>query len=307
MSFFAPPKDIQTTVFASLPDEFRRKDVEPEWGTGMRTGQPLDSFLEGPSFDRDGNLYLVNIPYGEILKLSPAGEFNLVARYDGWPNGLKIHKDGRLFVADYKNGIMVVDPVNGKVEPYVTHRWTESFRGTNDLHFASNGDLYFTDQGQTGIHDPTGRVYRYTTDGRLQRIIGNGPSPNGLVLSPDEKLLFVGMTRGNAAWRVPLVGDGDTTKASIYIQLSGGHGGPDGLAIDEQGGLLICHVGLGSIWHFDPHGEPLHRIRTCAGRTVTNCAFGGPGNRTLYITESSTGSILTAELPVAGQRMFAHM
>ncbi|MGN5354138.1 hypothetical protein ACQ4P5_19195 [Ralstonia sp. L16] len=65
--------------------------------------------------------------------------------------------------------------------------------------------MYFTDQGQTGLHDPTGRVYRLCTDGRLDCLLANGPSPNGLVLTPDESALFVAMTGDNArclaGWR----------------------------------------------------------------------------------------------------------
>lgn len=65
--------------------------------------------------------------------------------------------------------------------------------------------MYFTDQGQTGLHDPTGRVYRLCTDGRLDCQLANGPSPNGLVLTPDESALFVAMTGDNArclaGWR----------------------------------------------------------------------------------------------------------
>jgi hypothetical protein len=58
--------------------------------------------------------------------------------------------------------------------------------------------VYFTDQGQTGLHDPTGRVYRLCTDGRLDCLLVNGPSPNGLVLTHDESALFVAMTGDNA-------------------------------------------------------------------------------------------------------------
>ena len=111
-----------------------------------------------------------------------------------------------------------------------------------ELEIASNGDIYFTDQGQTGMHDPTGRVYRFSKNGDLRLLVDNGPSPNGLVLNPDENILYVGMTRGNAAWRIPLLPDGSTSKVSIYIQLSGGHGGPDGLAMDSTGGLLIFRI-----------------------------------------------------------------
>ncbi len=70
-----------------------------------------------------------------------------------------------------------------------------------NLFFAANGDLYFTDQGQTGLHDPTGRVYRLRGDGRLDLLIATVPSPNGLVTNLAENQLYVAVTRANAVWR----------------------------------------------------------------------------------------------------------
>ena len=58
----------------------------------------------------------------------------------------------------------------------------------NDLFFAANGDLFFTDQGQTGLQDPTGRVYRLEAAGRLTCLIDTVPSPNGIVVAPDMSL-----------------------------------------------------------------------------------------------------------------------
>ena len=107
----------------------------------------------------------------------------MVAEYDGWPNGLKIHKDGRIFIADYKNGIMVMDPVTGKVRPYLERANLERFKAVNDLFFGARGEMYFTDQGLTGLHDPTGRVFRVTPEGRVDCLLDNVPSPNGLVLN----------------------------------------------------------------------------------------------------------------------------
>ena len=123
--------------------------------------------------------------------------------------------------------------------------------------------------------------------------------------NPTDDVLFVGMTRDNAAWRIPLLPDGSTTKVGRYIQLSGGWGGPDGLAMDETGGLLISHVGLGCVWHFDALEQPLHRIRAPEGILTTNCCFGGRDNCSVFITESATGTILRAELPVAGAPKYA--
>jgi gluconolactonase len=303
---FAPPQLIETEVFARLPDKFRRKDPDNAWAIVNRRGVPVDSFIEGPSFDRDGNLYIVDIPYGRIFRISPSGQFELVAEYDGEPNGLKIAKDGQIFITDYRKGLMTLDPASGKVSVVLDRRWSESFKGVNDLVFARNGDLYFTDQGQTGLHDPTGRVYRLRTDGSLDLIVANVPSPNGLVLNGTEHILCVAATRGNCIWRVPLMPDGTASKVGIFVQLSGSLGGPDGLAMDSEDNLVIAHAGMGAAWIFNRLGEPLWRVRSCEGLTTTNVAYGGPDYKSLYITESESGCVLVARVPVAGRPMVSH-
>lgn len=306
MLYFRPPEDVATEVFARLPEALRIKDRRSGWAFG-KGHDFLHSFLEGPSFDRAGNLYLVDIPYGRVLRVSPAGVWSVVSEYDGWPNGLKIHRDGTIFIADHRRGILRLDPATGAVTPVLEHVRREGFKGTNDLVFASNGDLYFTDQGQTGLQDASGRVFRLRADGQVDCLLQNVPSPNGLVLSVDEKMLFVAVTRANQIWRLPLHPDGTTSKVAAFITLSGGLAGPDGLAIDESGGLAVAHCGLGAVWVFDRLGEPLYRIRSCEGLSTTNLAFGGTDGKTLYITESDTGTILTARLKTAGRLMYSHM
>ena len=307
MSLYPPPEILAFDVWTTLPDEFRIKNCSPAWATANKPGQQIDGFLEGPSFDRDGNLWVTDIPYGRIFRISPDRRWTLVAEYDGWPNGLKFHRDGRIFIADYKNGIMVLDPKTGEIRPLLFHRHSEHFRGCNDLVFDRNGVLYFTDQGQSGMHMPNGRVYRYNLESeRLDLLFDTAPSPNGLVLNEHENLLYVAMTRGNSVWRVPLMADGGVSKVGVFLHLSGGVSGPDGLALDEAGGLYIGHAGNGCVWGFSRLGEPLYRIRSSTGLTTTNLAFGGDGNRQLFVTESDTCNILVATLPTAGRKMFSH-
>ncbi|MES2563911.1 MAG: SMP-30/gluconolactonase/LRE family protein [Pseudomonadota bacterium] len=307
MSFFDPPRLIEAEVYSALPAHLRKRGAPSTWIDANHPGSRLDAFLEGPAFDRDGNLYMVDIPYGRILRMSRQGEFEVAAQYDGWPNGLAIHKDGRIFIADYRLGIMVLDPKSGRVEPYLTHAFSESFKGVNDLTFARNGDLYFTDQGQTGVHDPTGRVYRYTGDGRLECLISNGPSPNGLVLDPDDTVLYVAMTRANCMWHCPLKPGGGVAKVGVFCQLPGIHG-PDGLAMDEAGNLAAAHARPGIIWVFGPMGEPLYRVQL-PGKSprMTNMAYGGADRKTLFITESYNGAILAAKMPTAGKLLYSHL
>ena len=295
---------IACTVFSRVPDKYRRM-VKTAWADANRGGDPVDCFLEGPSFDRAGDLYVVDIPFGRIFRVSPDGEWTVVTEYDGWPNGLKIHRDGRIFIADYKRGIMLLDPASGKVTPLLETVRSEGFKGVNDLVFGNNGDLYFTDQGQTGLHDPTGRVYRYTAAGRLELLVSTVPSPNGLVLNRRETQLFVGVTRGNAVWRLPLFGDGGVSKVGLFIQLSGGLAGPDGMALDVEDGLIVAQPGM-TVWRFDRVGRPTHHVEPQGECFVTNVAFGGPGGTSLFMTDSGRGLILKAEMPVAGKPMFSH-
>jgi gluconolactonase len=297
---FAAPPVIIAEAFARVPASLRAT-ANPR----QQSGVARDCFIEGPSFDRDGNLYITNIPYGQIFRVSAAGEFTLVASYDGEPNGLKIHRDGRIFIADHKLGLMLLDPAAGRVEVFFDRPHRERFKGLNDLHFARNGDLYFTDQGESGLHDPTGRLYRLRADGRLDLLLDNVPSPNGLVLTPNEDILYLAVTRNNAVWRVPLNPDGSIGRVGIFIQLSGGMG-PDGMAMDAEGNLAVCHVGMGSVWLFSRFGRPLYEIQSNAGRGTTNAAFGGADGKTLFITESETGTVLAARLQVAGLTLFSH-
>jgi gluconolactonase len=299
MILLQAPEIRQAEVFTRLPEHFRRSGIRSDWADANRAGQPTDSFLEGPVFDTAGNLYVTDIPFGRIFRIDAQGAWALVAEYDGEPNGMKFLNEKELLIADYKNGLMACDIASGTVRPFLTHRNSERFKGVNDLVFDSSGNLYFTDQGQTGLHDPTGRLYRLRPSGQLDLLLGNVPSPNGVALSPDERVLYLGVTRGNAVWRVPLLDDGSVAKVSAFFT-SYGPSGPDGLAVDTQGRLIVANPGLGYAWLLNHRAEPVLVVRSPLGMSLTNVAFGGPGRTTLYCTESVSGSVLRTTLDAAG-------
>jgi gluconolactonase len=298
MYFGPPPQRIATEPFASLPDKFR-KNVG-----GAGRGWARGNFLEGPSFDRAGNLLCVDIFCGRIYRVSPKAEWDIVAEYDGLPNGLKIHKDGRIFVADRKRGIVIIDPQTGVAQfPLPGPKAGVPFRGPNDLIFSKTGELYFTDQGSTGLQDPTGCVYRWDTKSdALECVIGNVPSPNGLVFNVSETILFLAVTRTNAVWRIELTDPERRTGLFTQIYSTG----PDGLALDQKGTVLIAHPGAATVWGVSKTGVPLYQIECGAGPMPTNIAY-DPGDPTmLYIIESSASAIVRAHLPVAGNAMYSH-
>src|SRR4029453_15230313 len=184
------PEVRDTEVHCKMPTHLRKTNVRSVWADANRGGRPVDSFLEGPVVDERGNLYVTDIPFGRIFRITPSLVWEVVAEYGGEPNGMKLLDEEHLIVTDYRNGLMQVEVASGKVSGFLERRNTERFKGVNDLVFDSQGNLYFTDQGQTGLHDPTGRVYRLWPGGKLDLLISNAPSPNGLVLSPDEKFLY---------------------------------------------------------------------------------------------------------------------
>ncbi len=290
---------IPTEVFAELPQKLRKSGTPSERLAAGKSPTPAGSFLEGPSFDRAGNLYVVDLAFGRIFRVSPKGEFSVEIEYDGEPNGIAIHKDGRIFVADHKHGIVTLK--DGKIVPVVSRYHQQTFKGVNDLTFDPEGNLFFTDQGTTDLADPSGCVYRYTAGGVLQQIANKLPSPNGLVFS--ENQLYVAVTRANAVWRLPFAKDGTVVRMGVYLQLSGGRG-PDGMAADEKGGLAVAHIGFGVVWIFDERGEPQYRVQGCRSELVTNVAYRG---NELYITDSGSGCILRAKVPVAGRPLYSHL
>jgi gluconolactonase len=293
--WLTPPKEIPARVLTRMPDRFRRLE-RTEWADANRAGEPVDCFLEGPCYDAHGRLHVVDIPYGRIFRIEADGNWTLVAEYPGWPNGLKVQPDGVLLAADYRHGLVRIYPDTGATSAVLQTVMSESFKGLNDLTLHADESILFTDQGQTGLQDPTGRVWRLHKDGRLDKLIGTGPSPNGLVLNTAQTHLYVAMTRSCEVWRFLLRADAVVAKAQCFARVPAGLVGPDGLAMDTADRLYISNPGHGCVWVIDPFGVPLYRVQSSSGRMTTNCAL-TPDERSLVITESETGSILIAEIP----------
>jgi gluconolactonase len=302
------------------------------WADANKAGLPVDSFLEGPCFDSQGQLFVTDIPFGRIFRIDQAfvkarfqGEASLedgddawalMAQYDGWPNGMAMHRDGSLWISDYRHGLLKLSaealaaqiaqgcakPI--EPEPVLKHRLSESFRGLNDLCFDRQGVCYFTDQGQSGLHDPSGRVYRRFPDGRLECILHEVPSPNGIAVDDREPALFVAVTRANQLWRSPLLEHGALSKVGAF-QTFFGSSGPDGLALDQEHGIIVAHASLGVAFHLNRKGAISHIYQApMEDASVTNAAFLPGGSNDLVLTESLSGSLLMVKAARAGMRLW---
>ena len=101
MNFYPVPPTIKAEVYLRIPDSIRCLNKESEWRGGFaRQFQWI--FLEGPVVDNEGNLYVVDVPYGRILKINPKKEVSVYAEWDGEPNGLAVTREGTIVIADYK-------------------------------------------------------------------------------------------------------------------------------------------------------------------------------------------------------------
>jgi gluconolactonase len=255
MFLLQAPQVRDLEPFTTMPDALRRPQ-RSDWADANRGGAVTDSFLEGPVFDAAGHLYVADIPWGRVFRIDPQGAWTLVAEYDGEPNGMKFLDARTLLITDYKNGLMRLDVATGRISAHLLRRNSERFKGVNDLVFDAEGNLYFTDQGQSGLHDPSGRLYR-------------------------------------------LLPDGSVAKVGQFFT-SYGPSGPDGLAVDDQGRLLVANPGLGLVWVLNHRAEPVLVLRGEPGSSLTNLAFGGADRRTLYVTDSTHGRILRATLEAPG-------
>ena len=287
---------IEARVFASLPAELHHRGPPTEWVKVTRPGMQLHSFIEGPCPDAAGNLWLVDVPYGRIFRVDPAGDWSLVHQYDGEPHAIRIRPDGRFIIADHRRGLLAFDPVDKGVEVICTDVNTEPFRGLSDLAIASNGDIWFTDPGRSSLSDPTGRVLRLRQgESAPQVVLANVPYPNGVALGADGRRVFVSATRANAVWSLLAEApDPVFPMAGVHIQLSGGLG-PDGLATSASGLLAVAQAQAGRAYLFDAVGDMIADIRTPSGNWTTACTFGPDGSE-LFILEAETAAIFRADL-----------
>lgn len=282
-------------VFATLPEDLRRPNCLSEHSINQKRGRPLDSFLEGPLVVGD-ILYLTDTPYGRIIQLKiSTRQWSVLAEYDGEPNGLAWHSRlQKIIIADFKNGILGFDPSSGKITTVLSRFNGERFRGPNDLIVSSDGSIFFTDQGMSGLQNPCGRVYRLHMDGKVDVLLHNCPSPNGLVLNGAETTLFVAMTRDNSVWHVPIYPDGSAQRTGRFTFYYG-TGGHDGLLLDKSDNLFVAHSSLGSVFVHRASGEPLVVFRTCRGSAITNLTWEDASHTAILVVESESGSILRSQ------------
>jgi gluconolactonase len=243
-------------------------------------------FTEGPVWIKD-SLYFTDIPKERIYKLGPDGLVSVFREASRHANGLFGHASGEIYACQM-DGRLAAISADGKEERVLAEKYMDQrFNAPNDLVIDRGGGVYFTDpafRAPMPLPQMKTCVYYYSPDGTVTRLIEDLPNPNGVILSPDEKTLYVipsGQTE-MMAYDVESAGKvkGARTFCTLKQPPNSPPSGGDGLTVDTKGNLYITSK-LG-LQVFTPDGKMLGVIET--PEQPANVTFGGKDSKTLYVT-----------------------
>ena len=226
-----------------------------------------DVIYDGQDTENDSVRYLVR---GRVNITNTAVGSDLLA----------CEMDGRLVSINLKDK---------KVTPLAPQYKGQRFNAPNDLVIDRTGGIYFTDPHFRAPEPlPQGKVavYYRAADGEVTRLVDDLAAPNGVILSPDEKTLYVIPSMSKEMWAYPVTSPGKIGKGRVFCSVKQEPGTPepgrggDGLTIDTNGNLYITS-GLG-LQVFSPEGKLLGIIEV--PEKPANVTFGGKDNASLFIT-----------------------
>jgi gluconolactonase len=256
-------------------------------------------FTEGPSADKEGNVYFTDQPNDRIMVWNIKSGLSLFMQPSGRSNGLAFDKDGNLWsCADNRNEIWKISG-DKKVEIITGSYNGKVFNGPNDLWISPGGGIYFTDPfykrtwwDHSDMPQEKQRVYYLTPDHKKVIIVVDDLlQPNGIVGTPDGKSLFVADIRGNKTWSYSISTDGSLSDKKLFCEM-----GSDGMTIDSQGNLYLTGKG---VTVFDKTGKMLGNIPIPENWTANVC-FGDRDLKSLFITASK--GLYRIRLTVKGTR-----
>jgi gluconolactonase len=254
-------------------------------------------FTEGPVWIASKGLLLFSdIPADTIHQLQPPATVTVFRMPSGRSNGLGLDTQGRLIASEGDNRRVSRTLADGSVET-VADRWQgRRLNSPNDNITRSDGTIYFTDPpygvptGQARELDFQG-VFRVDPAGTLHLESRAMNRPNGVALSPDEKTLYVDDTADGLVRKFPVMPDGSLGPPMMFVPATGGGG--DGMAMDDAGNLYVTTNA--GVTVYNPSGMSWGTIPL--PEVPTNCTFGGPDRKTLYITAPTSLYRLTLKIP----------
>jgi gluconolactonase len=242
-------------------------------------------FTEGPTCDKDGNVFFTDQPNNRILKWSVAGQLSTFLQPAGRANGMFFDAQGNLIAcADEKTELWSITP-DAKHTVLAKDFESKALNGPNDVWVRADGSLFFTDpfykREWWDYNQPpqvTQQVYFLSADRKtLKRVTTDLAQPNGIIGTPNGKTLFVADIRAKKTFAYDIEADGSLTNKRLRCEL-----GSDGMTLDEAGNLYLTGKG---VFVFAPSGQQIEHIAV-PEPWAANVSFGGKNHQTLFITAS---------------------
>jgi len=262
-------------------------------------------FTEGPTKAPDGTLYFTDIPADRIYQISTDGKLSVFLEPAGHCNGLMIPtaNAGTIYACSMDGRLIAIGRKTKKVTPLAPAYMGQRFNAPNDLVVDKSGGVYFTDphfRAPEPLPQGTTAVYYRSADGKVTRLLDDLKAPNGVILSPDEKTLYVIPSLQAEMMAYPVEAPGKLGEGKVFCTLKQPEGqsgrGGDGLTVDTKGNLYITS-GLG-VQVYNPEGKLLGIIEF--PEQPANVTFGGPDNKTLYATART--SIYSVKMEATGHQ-----
>ena len=275
-------------------------------------------FTEGPLWHPDGYWLFVDVRANLIYRLRPGGQPEIIRDNSGSSNGMTFDLQGRLIICEGDNRQITRLEPDGTYTPLAQRLGGKRINRPNDLVTRSDGSIYFTDPG--GRLTPEERelgfsgVHRIAPDGTLSNATAETEYPNGIAFSPDERTLYVAITRRDERCieeknrgevcthqlirAFDVAPDGTLSNNRVFANMaSAADGVPDGMKVDVEG-RVYC-TGPEGVWVFDASGQHLGVIRL--PEIPANCAWGGPDHRTMLFTART--SVYSMRMKTPGTRI----
>jgi D-xylonolactonase len=261
--------------------------------------EPTIEVGESPTWHPDERiLYWADVSNGRLFRYDPSSGQNNCCYEPGKISGITIQTEGALLL--FGNSGELTSWKDGRAE--VLHKGFET--GFNDCTADPRGRIYSGMQPIEASEDQpeqSGRLTRIESDGSHTFVDEGIGGPNGIAVSGDRKYLYFADTAASAVYVYEYYEESGSIGArQSFVQTSAGV--PDGLAVDEEGGLWIAICGGGAVLRYSPEGELMQQVEMPT-KAVTSVTFGGANLETLYVT--SLGAVWRAGMDEHAGCVFA--
>ena len=235
--------------------------------------------IEGPAFDKSGNLYVVNFKNdGTIGKVDPNGRVSLFATLPAGSiaNSIQFNTAGNMLLADFSRHNVL--QLNSRTKEITVFCHDKRFNQPNDLAINRRDQLFASDPDWK---NGTGKLWMITPAGEAKLLADDMGTTNGIELSPDERTLYVAESIQRKIWMFSVDTAGAISEKKLFATFA--DFGLDGMKCDKKGNLYVTRYGKGTIAIFTPQGKLIREV-VLKGKNCSNLVFGGKGGKTVYVT-----------------------